>query len=92
VRSQLAMKPILFSLGQLHHPQITLNLFEGDNNAVGGNAENRLPGIMLGVPVKMLHWERIAGDRFSSRQIHPYGPEARKPVPIRGEIDRLAVR
>ena len=79
-----------FSLWQLCHPQIALDLFEADDNPVRAYAECRVPGIVPWASVEVLDRKRI-GDRLPSRRIQPHGPEARKPIPVRVEIEDLTV-
>jgi hypothetical protein len=75
-------QPVLsFSVRQLRHPQIALDLFEADDNPVRAYAEYWVPGIVPWASVEVLDRIRI-GDGFLARRIQPHGPEARKSIPV----------
>jgi len=94
--SSLQFKPIYsqvgcaFSFRELCHPQIALDLFEADNNPVWAHADFRVRGIIPWACVEVLDRKRL-GEGLPSRRIQPHGPEARKLIPVRGEIEDLAV-
>ena len=81
-RLRFRTQPVLsFSVRQLRHPQIALDLFEADDNPVRAYAEYWVPGIVPWASVEVLDRIRI-GDGFLARRIQPHGPEARKSIPV----------